>query len=39
MNFKYMPELEWRYGYETVIAVTVLMCIGLYARLKKAEWL
>jgi magnesium transporter len=39
MNYKYMPELEWRYGYETVIAVTVLMCIGLYARLKKAEWL
>ena len=39
MNFKYMPELDWHYGYVTVVGVTVLMCIALYVRLKKAEWL
>jgi len=39
MNFKYMPELEWHYGYHTMVAATVLMCLGLYLRLKKAGWL
>ena len=39
MNFKYMPELEWHYGYHVMVAATVVMCVGLYARLKKAGWL
>lgn len=39
MNFKYMPELSWRYGYEIAVGVTVLMCLALYLRLKRAEWL
>lgn len=39
MNFKYMPELEWHYGYHLMVASTVIMCLGLYARLKRAGWL
>lgn len=39
MNFKYMPELEWHYGYHVAVSITVVMCVGLYARLKKAGWL
>ena len=30
MNFKFMPELEWRYGYFAVISVMVLISLGLY---------
>jgi magnesium transporter len=39
MNFKLMPELEWRYGY--VFALTSMVAIGvaLYVYLKKADWL
>lgn len=39
MNFKNMPELEWEYGYYAAVAVTVLLCLGLYVRLRKADWL
>ncbi|HEY3272332.1 MAG TPA: magnesium/cobalt transporter CorA [Methanocella sp.] len=39
MNFKYMPELQWEYGYYTVWAVIILITVGMlvYFRLKK--WL
>ncbi len=39
MNFKYMPELESPYGYPIVLSITVVGCILLYARLKRAGWL
>ena len=26
MNFTFMPELEWRYGYPVVLASIVLLC-------------
>lgn len=39
MNFKYMPELDWHYGYPSVIGVCTIACIILYFRLKKADWL
>lgn len=39
MNFEYMPELKWRYGYP----IMLLLCGGLmgvvYWRLKKNGWL
>ena len=37
MNFKYMPELEWRYGYPVVIvlcAAIVILGIMLFKRKK-----
>ncbi|MGZ8847213.1 MAG: magnesium/cobalt transporter CorA [Pyrinomonadaceae bacterium] len=39
MNFIFMPELRWRYGY--VFALISILGIGLalYAYLKKADWL
>jgi magnesium transporter len=39
MNFKYMPELQWEYGYYVVWAVIILITVGMlvYFRLKK--WL
>jgi magnesium transporter len=39
MNFEFMPELHWRYGYAGVWAVMILAAVILYRRLKKVGWL
>ncbi|HKA63574.1 MAG TPA: CorA family divalent cation transporter, partial [Methylomirabilota bacterium] len=39
MNFKFMPELEWRYGYPMVMVVTLSLCGFLYYRFKRSGWL
>lgn len=39
MNFKYMPELEWKWGYYGIMLLIGGVCALLYARLKKIDWL
>ena len=39
MNFKFMPELEWHYGYFAVIVVTIALCVTLYYFFKRSGWL
>jgi len=39
MNFKIMPEVEWEYGFYSVIAFTILACIALYFVFKRSGWL
>jgi len=39
MNFKAMPELEWKYGYPFVLALTAGLCTLLFLRFKKSGWL
>ncbi len=39
MNFRNMPELEWRFGYETILAVIFALCGILYWRFRKNGWL
>ena len=39
MNFDYMPELHWTFGYPFALALMVLICVGLYAVFKHIEWL
>jgi magnesium transporter len=39
MNFKYMPELDLKYGYPSVVIVTLALCILIYSLFKKADWL
>ncbi|HEX7769533.1 MAG TPA: magnesium/cobalt transporter CorA [Dokdonella sp.] len=39
MNFHLMPELDTRWGYPVMILVTLGICGGLYAVLKRAKWL
>jgi magnesium transporter len=39
MNFKFMPELDWHYGYYAVIFITIFTCAGLYYFLKRSGWL
>ena len=39
MNFVHMPELAGKWSYAILIGVTALVCVGLYALLKRAKWL
>jgi len=39
MNFKYMPELEWRWGYPVVWLVVVIIGISMMIYFKKKKWL
>lgn len=39
MNFQYMPELKFHYGYPLVILTTGVICVWLYRRLKRYGWL
>src|SRR6266849_1049048 len=39
MNFKFMPELEWRLGDPAVMAVMLGACGYLYYRFKRSGWL
>ncbi len=39
MNFRYMPELEWRWGYVAVIAVSVAVVVFCLILFKKKKWL
>ena len=39
MNFRYMPELEWRAGYPIVIAVSVAVVVFCLVFFKKKKWL
>ncbi len=36
MNFKFMPELEWHYGYPAVMVVMLASCGYLYYRFKRS---
>ena len=39
MNFKYMPELEWKYGYPMALSIMIFVCWILHRRFKRAGWL
>jgi magnesium transporter len=39
MNFKYMPELQWRYGYAAVWAVMVLISGGMLLYFRRKRWM
>ncbi|WP_341644765.1 magnesium and cobalt transport protein CorA [Thauera sp. SDU_THAU2] len=39
MNFKYMPELEWKYGYPLALATIAALGGFLYWQFRKAKWL
>jgi len=38
MNFAYMPELKWRYGYLSVIIVSLIIAIGEIIYFKKKKF-
>ena len=39
MNFDYMPELRWRYGYPLILALMVGVDVYLFSRFRRAKWL
>lgn len=38
MNFKYMPELEYEYGYYTVVGMLFLIVFGMLFYFKRRRW-
>jgi magnesium transporter len=39
MNFRNVPELQWEYGYFTIIGAVLIACATLYWRFRRAGWL
>jgi magnesium transporter len=39
MNFKYMPELEWHYGYPVTLGVMAATALGMLFYFRKKDWL
>jgi magnesium transporter len=39
MNFDFMPELRWKFGYPLVLLLIVGVCTWLYRVLRKNRWL
>jgi magnesium transporter len=39
MNFEYIPELKWRYGYFLVMGIIGAICGTLYWRFRRNDWI
>jgi magnesium transporter len=39
MNFDYMPELRWKYGYWTALGLMATVDSYIFYLLRKAKWL
>jgi magnesium transporter len=39
MNFRFMPELGWRWGYPAVLTVMVVAAAGMVAYFRRRRWL
>ena len=39
MNFTYMPELTWRWGYPMILGLMGTACLGLYVAFRRTRWL
>jgi magnesium transporter len=39
MNFKYMPELDWKFGYPLILLVMLGCAVGLYRMFRRIGWL
>lgn len=39
MNFHFMPELNWTWGYPGIMALMSLFCLVLYFQFRRNNWL
>jgi magnesium transporter len=39
MNFKYMPELEWRYGYYFIWLIMASIGVGMFFYFRRKKWM
>lgn len=38
MNFKYMPELDWRYSYPVLLAIMLIAALAMLVFMKRKRW-
>ena len=38
MNFDFMPELQWRFGYFMILGLMVALAVGMFFFFKKKKW-
>ncbi|MFY9489781.1 MAG: CorA family divalent cation transporter, partial [Mycobacterium sp.] len=39
MNFEDMPELDWQWGYPTILTLMVTVCGFMYYKFRRNHWL
>jgi magnesium transporter len=39
MNFSFIPQTQWQYGFHTILLATVVICVLLYFYFKRSGWL
>lgn len=39
MNFRFMPEINWQFGYPLVLGITLGSCFLVYRHFKRSGWL
>jgi len=39
MNFRHMPELDWRYSYLVIILISIAIAVGCILWFKKKKWM
>ena len=39
MNFRHLPELDWRFGYPLVLGTMAVICLVLYRAFRRSGWL
>ena len=39
MNFEFMPELHWRYGYFWALGLMVVIAVGMIGLFRRIKWL
>lgn len=39
MNFDYMPELHWKFGYPITLGLIIVACLALYRVFTRNQWL
>jgi magnesium transporter len=39
MNFHYMPELSWRWGYPAVLLAMLVVAVGMLAYFRNKRWM
>ena len=39
MNFKYMPEIGWRFGYPMVMSVVLAIGVSMLVYFRRKKWL
>jgi magnesium transporter len=38
MNFEFMPELHWKFGYPATLIGVLVGCTALYRKLRRVGW-